>query len=156
MKQDAFKLLRTIHFIIVASITFFTVLIFVLFKRGQLHPAAADMERTLQVSSVLLSLILFVIGLNLFKRNMLKARNSTESGEVRFGKYRTACILWWAMIEGPGLFAVVAFALTGSYAFLLWAAAHILALIIFMPRKDNLIVLLNLTSEDVKLLEGKS
>jgi hypothetical protein len=155
MQQDSFKLLKTIHLVIVTSITGFTVLIYVLFKRGLLHPNSPSMERTLQVTAALVSVILFVIGLNLFKRQILKARNSNKDGVGRFQLYRNACITWWAMIEGPGLFAIVCFALTGGYAFLVFAAAHILALIVFMPRKENIAVLLNLSNQEVDQLEGK-
>jgi hypothetical protein len=155
MQQDAFKLLKTIHLVIVTSITGFLVLIYVLLKRGALHAGAPSMERTLQVTAILLSVVLFVIGLNLFKRAIVKARNSNQGGVGRFQLYRKACITWWAMIEAPGLFSIVCFALTGSYAFLVFAAAHILALIVFMPRKENIAILLNLSSQEVDQLEGK-
>ncbi len=155
MKQDAFKLLKTIHIVIVASIAGFAVLIFALSKSGYLHPAATgtNVAKTLQVTAILFSVLLFIVGLNLFKRGMLKARNSSEGGAERFAKYRSACILWWAMIEAPGIFAVVGYALTGNMAFLVLAVAHILALLTFMPRKENIVVLLNLTQQDVKQLE---
>jgi hypothetical protein len=157
MKQDSFKLLKTIHTVIVASMGGFAILVFALAKSGNLHPAAAgtNVEKTLQVTAILFSVILFIIGLNLFKRGMLKARNSGEGGQERFAKYRSACVLWWAMIEAPGIFAAVGYALTGNFAFLLLAAAHVLALLTFMPRKENIIVLLNLTPQEVKQLEGR-
>jgi hypothetical protein len=69
--------------------------------------------------------------------------------------YRAACILWWAMIEGPGLLATIGYMLTANLSFLALAGLHILIILAFMPRRENIIVLLNLTAADVAELEGK-
>ncbi|WP_315818845.1 hypothetical protein [Paraflavitalea speifideaquila] len=115
-----------------------------------------SMERTLQVVAVVVTVTLLLLGFNLFKRKMMAARNSTEAGEARMNAYRNACIMWWAMIEAPGLLAVVCFFMTGNYAFIALAGFHVLLLLLFMPRKANIIVLLNLTSKEVEQLEGKN
>jgi hypothetical protein len=155
MQQDAFKTLRIIHLAIVAAILLFVIIIMVLFGTGQLKAIDPSLERTVQVVAVMLSVASLLIGFNLFKRKMMQARNSAEPGEKRMALYRAACITWWAMIEGPGLLAAIGFLITGNYAFIALAGFHILVLLTFMPRKDNIIVLLNLTSEEVARLEGK-
>ena len=69
--------------------------------------------------------------------------------------YRTACILWWAMIEGPGIAAGIGFILTGNYAFFALAIFHLLIMLVFSPRKSNITMFLNLSSDEVARLEGK-
>lgn len=155
MQQDAFKALKILHLTITAGLLLFTVVMFLLFQTGQLKAVDPSLERTLQVVAVVVSVALLLVGFNIFKRKMMEARNSTAPGETRMSLYRTACIIWWAMIEGPGLLAVVCFFITGNYAFVALAAFHILILFFFMPRKENIIVLLNLNSKEVEQLEGR-
>ena len=42
----------------------------------------------------------------------------TLEAQEKFAKYRAACIMQWAMIEGPCLFCCICFFLVGNYAFL--------------------------------------
>lgn len=152
MKQDAFKAFKTLH-LAVAGTMLAAVLVLAFIPPGRVGDPSLD--RTLQAVSVLLSAGIIWIGFNLFKRNMLAARNSTEPGVVRLSKYRTACFIWWAMIEGPGLFAAVCYFLTGNYAFIALAGFHLLLLLLFRPRKANIVVLLKLSEQEVAVLEGK-
>jgi hypothetical protein len=69
--------------------------------------------------------------------------------------YRTACIMWWAMIEAPGIVAGIGFILSGNYAFFALAIFHLLTMLVFAPRKANIILFLNLSSDEVARLEGK-
>jgi protein-S-isoprenylcysteine O-methyltransferase Ste14 len=156
MQQDAFRILKKLHLAILLGFILFAGVIIVLFETGQLVAIDPSIERTLQVVAVVVSVAATLIGFNLFKRGILQARNSKGSGEVRMGLYRGACIRWWAMLEGPGLLAVIGFFITGNYAFIALAGLHILILILFRPRKENIIVLLNLNSQEVDRLEGHS
>ncbi len=155
MQQDAFKALKILHLGITGGLLIFAAAMLFLFQTGNLKAIDPTLERTLQVVAVLFSVALLLIGFNLFKRKMMEARNSTGSGITRMALYRTACIIWWAMIEAPGLLAVVSFFITGNYAFLALAGFHVLVLLLFMPRKDNIIVLLNLNAKEVAQLEGR-
>lgn len=155
MQRDAFKTLKLLH-LAIAGALFLCILLLVIFSRsGAVTGIDTSMERTLQAVAVVLSVAALLAGFNLFKRSMLAARNSPAAGPVRMQQYRNACIVWWAMIEGPGLFAAVCFFLSGNYAFIALAGFHLLLLLLFMPRKDNIIVLLNLNAEDVAVLEGR-
>jgi hypothetical protein len=155
MQQDAFKALKILHLAITGGFLLITAVFILLVQLGQWQSIDPTLERTLQVVAVVVSIAALLVGFNLFKRKMMEARNSTAPGETRMSMYRTACILWWAMIEGPGLLAVICFMITGGYAFIALAGFHILLLLVFMPRKDNIIVLLNLNSQEVTRLEGQ-
>ncbi len=60
------------------------------------------------------------------------------------------------MIEGPGMVAIISLLLTSNYAFFVLACFHIIILAFFMPRKDNIILLLTLNTEEVKKLEQRN
>lgn len=155
MQSNAFKGLKIVHLAIAAGLVLFTAIILLLFQTGRLTAFDPSLERTLQVVAVGVSVALLLAGFNLFKRKMMEARNHPGSGETRMNLYRSACLVWWAMIEGPGLVAVICFIITGNYAFIALAGFHILLLFLFMPRKENIIVLLNLNSQEVASLEGR-
>ena len=84
----------------------------------------------------------------------MAARNSKAPGIQRLIQYRTACIIWWSMIEIPGMFAIACHLLTANLSFLFLAIFHILILFLFTPRKENIILLLNLNSQELGEIEG--
>jgi hypothetical protein len=152
---NAFKILKTLHLALFMCMLIFAVVGMVVVQQQMMPVADESFQRIFQVVCVIVSLSCLVIGFNIFKRKIMAARNHTGSGEKRMEMYRAACILWWAMIEGPGLLATIGYMLTANLSFLALAGLHILIILAFMPRRENIIVLLNLTAADVAELEGK-
>ena len=150
--QSPFQNLKLIHTAILCGLAFFAIISLVI-------PRSLDsdktLEQTLQAIAAGISLLSLLAGFNIFKKQLLTARNNGGSAETRMAIYRSACITWWALIDGPGIFSIIGFILTGNYVFLALALFHIGLLAIFMPRKGNIILLLNLTSQEVQRLEGK-
>lgn len=107
-----------------------------------------NLERTGSAVAVILSVACLLPGFNLFKRKMMQAR-SQELPEMRIRKYFTACMIWWSLIYLPGIVALALFVLTAYYSFVALALLHCLILLAFMPRKDNITVLLRLTEKDL-------
>lgn len=152
--QNTFTTLRIVHIALLSGMAAFNIVSLILVNKG--FPAIEEsMQRVFQTVCILLSTVCLISGFQLFKKKMLAARNSFEAGEKRMALYRTACILWWAMIEAPGIVAGIGFILTSNYAFFALALFHFLVILIFTPRKSNIVVLLNLNSEEVARLEGK-
>jgi hypothetical protein len=152
---NAFKILKTLHLALLGGMIAFAIISLILTQKGFTAGMDESFERIFQIVCVIASLSCLVIGFNLFKRKMMAARNSLEPGEKRMELYRAACIMWWALIEGPGILATIGYLLTGNFAFIALAIFHILILGAFMPRKQNIIVLLNLNGTEVAKLEGK-
>jgi len=154
-QPNAFKVLKILHTTLLMGMIIFSVIAIVLVQRNLVSASGESLERALQVVCILVSGVMLLAGFNLFKKKMMAARNDTGPGEQRMDLYRAACILWWAMIEGPGLLATIGYMLTHNLAFLALAVFHISCLFVFTPRKANIVVLLNLSSEEVARLEGK-
>jgi hypothetical protein len=153
-QSNAFTTLRIVHLALLAGMAAFDIVSVIMVNEG--FPVVDEsMQRTLQVVCILVSGLSLFAGFKIFKKKIFAARNSPETGEKRMELYRTACILWWAMIEGPGIFAGAAFILSGNYAFFALAVFHLLALLLFAPRKSNIIMFLNLSSEEAAKLERK-
>ena len=153
MVPNAFKVLRILHTALFCSMLLFAgVCLFIVLT----HTTVADesFDRTMQLVCILLSFASILIGFRIFKKKILAARNSTAPAADRMVQYRSACIVWWAMIEGPGLLAGIGFLVTANYAFFALVVVHVLILGLFTPRKSNIVVLLNLNAAEVKQLEG--
>ncbi len=151
-----FTALKMIHRVLLMGLSLFGTLSLVLVATNS-FPAVLDAanDRMMQVVAVLLSVGMVVAGFNLFKKKIFAARDSSGTAEEKVTDYRKACLVWWAMLEGPGLFAFVCFLLTGNYAFFALGCAHMVAIFLFTPRKENIAVLLRLSSEEVSRLEGQ-
>jgi hypothetical protein len=156
MQPNAFTTLRTIHIALLAGMIAFAIVSLILVNTGFAAVVDDSTQRILQVVCILLSALALFAGFKFFKKKIFVARNSMDAGEKRMELYRAACILWWAMIEGPGIFAGIAFVLSGNYAFFALAVFHMLVLLTFAPRKSNIILFLNLSNDEVARLEGKA
>ena len=155
-QPNTFNVLRLLHVSLLIGMTMFNIVSLVVVQQGIVKPADESFQRIFQIVCVLVSATLLIAGFKIFKKKIFAARNDLGPGEQRMDLYRAACILWWAMIEGPGILAVVGFILTHNYAFFVLAVFHVLALLAFAPRKANIILFLNLNSEEVGRLEGKA
>ncbi len=58
------------------------------------------------------------------------------------------------MIEAPGIVAGIGFIISGNFSFFALAVFHLMAMLVFAPRKANIVLFLNLNSDEVKRLEG--
>lgn len=155
-KPSAFNVLKTLHISLLIGMAMFYIVSIVIVQQGMVNAAGESFQRIFQLVCVGVSGALIIGGFKIFKKKIFAARNDPGPGEQRMDLYRAACILWWAMIEGPGILAAIGFILTRNYAFFALAVFHLLALLVFAPRKANIILFLNLNSEEVKRLEGGS
>jgi hypothetical protein len=155
-QPNAFNVMKIVHIGLLVGMAMFDIVSLIIVLQGV--PAIADepVQRNLQVGCVLLSALLLIAGFKIFKKRIFAARNSTEAGEKRMEMYRAACIMWWAMIEAPGIVAGIAFIISGNFAFFALAIFHLLAMLVFAPQKANIVLFLNLNSDEVARLEGKS
>ena len=158
MKQhkNFFRVLRVLHLGMLCGTCLFAIISLIVINRESITTTEESLNRTLQVTSVFFSFTLLLIGFNLFKKKLVAVRNSLDHAERRMNQYITACITWWAMIEVPALFAVSCYWLTANLSFFFLASFHIFILFVFMPRKENIIVLLKLNSQEVMRLEGRA
>ena len=155
MKQhnEPFKIMRTLHLSLLSAQSLFALIAFIMVQKGIIAPVDESLSRILQVMVVLLSLGMLYFGFKVFKGSIMTVRNSQRRAEDRMANYQRACILWWAMIEVPGLVSTVCYLLTSNLSFLFLAIFHVLILLLFTPRKENVYLLLNLSSQEISRLE---
>ncbi len=150
-----FRALSILHAALVIGLLLFTGLSALLPLQDIRIDDDGTFENIFQAVAAVASIVCLVGGFSIFRRKLPAIRASNEPAEAKMVSYRGACIVWWAMLEGPGILGVVGYIRTGNHVFIALALFHLALLAVFMPRKNNIAFLLNLTTEEVQRLEGK-
>jgi len=153
-KAGAFAALKIIHTAMLAGQVLFIAILFFLAFSNKIEAAVPGMDKALQIIAVLLSAAGFLLGSTIFKKKLLAIRDDMNATGVqeKFAKYRIACIMQWAMIEGPCLFCCICFFLVGNYAFLALAAVLVLLFGMLAPVKIKAALQLGLSVSDMEEL----
>ena len=108
-----------------------------------------DVDRFLQGIAVVVSLVTVFAGFQTFKKRMLAVRRSGDAVPIRLQQYRKACFSWWLTLFLPAVFYLVLFVVTRNYAILVLAILSLGTVFLFRPRKENVLLLLNLSEKDI-------
>lgn len=149
-----FKSLQILHLAILAGLSLFAIIALNITGEGMMAESEST-NRNLQIIAIIFSLSSLFVGFNIFKKSLVRIRESGDTARGRAERYRISCITWWAMIEVPGLFAITGYLLTDNLSFFFLGLLHIVLLFVFMPRRENIILLLNLSSDEVSQLNDE-
>ncbi len=142
------KALNIMHKAFAAGQILFAAMAFYLVYTNLFVPHQKQLEKPLQLISVLLSVGGFIIGNLIFKNRISSVIGTNETVSKKLYTYRVACIIQWALIELSSLFSISGFMLTGDYSFLFLAGALILTFIMLSPAKDKVASQLQLTDKE--------
>jgi hypothetical protein len=106
-------------------------------------------EKIFQVIAIVFGAAGFFGGTFLMKKKILEARDMSGTAREKFDLYKSTAILQWAMLEGPALFCIISFFLSGNYALLALAGVLIILFAILAPTRNKLLFQLNLSQEEV-------
>lgn len=133
--KENFKINFIIYFALLTGIMMFALLAY-FFPRGQ---EVGLKESVLNIFTYMVpTFTVFEIFLSRFIYNKyIKQIQSNASLLEKIGKYRTAKIISWALLEGAALFSVVAFFITRSSFFYIVLFAILIAFILSKPSYDE-------------------
>jgi hypothetical protein len=134
-KGKALKALNIIHKGLLAVQVMFAALAAYLLYSGSVFPTAAELDRTLQIVALAITTAGVFAGFTIFKKKLGQIRDMQGNAKEKFDQYRSACIMQWALMEGPAIFCIICFFLTGNYAFLAVAAFVIVLFAMTGPSK---------------------
>ncbi|MFM6926084.1 MAG: hypothetical protein ACKOU7_11325 [Ferruginibacter sp.] len=147
----AIKALNIIHkALMTGQVLFASVCIYLTYSKAIDSPAK-ELDKVLQVVALIITAGGIFAGMSFFKRKLLQLREMQIPVKEKFGMYRSACIVQWALLEGPSIFCIICFFLTGNYAFL---ALMVVVLFLFaMTAPSKLKILLQLQISESELDE---
>jgi hypothetical protein len=150
-KGNALKALNIIHkALMTGQILFASVCIYLIFSKLVL-PGAGELDKILQVVALIITAGGIFAGMSFFKKKLIQLREMQIPAKEKFSLYRSACIVQWALLEGPSFFCIICFFLTGNYAFL--ALVVVILFLFAMTAPSKLKVLLQLQISEAELDE---
>lgn len=146
------RALTIIHKALLVGQVLFISVCFFLVAAKMNNQVPENVDRILQVAALIFSAAGFFIGATLFKNKILQLRNMDVTVKEKFASYRSSCILQWALMEGPCLFCIICFFLTGNYAFVALASVLILLFAMQAPSKLKITFHLGLRGDELEEL----
>lgn len=136
--------------LMMGQILFASVSIYLIYSKTVL-PSGTHLDRVLQVVALVITAGGIFAGTWFFKKKLLQLREMQNDAKGKFNIYRLACIVQWVLLEGPSIFCIICFFLTGNYAFLAVVVVILFLFAMLAPLKVK--VLLQLQISDAELDE---
>lgn len=150
--KNDLRALKIMHTALLAGQILFGAVAFFLVYTGRFSSSGKDIEKILQVVVIIFCGAGFYYSKFLFKKKLLLIRESVNDVTEKFEAYRGACILQWALLEGPVLFTLIGFLLSANYAFLILAGVMIGVFYLLSPSKQKIILHLQLNEQEAENL----
>jgi hypothetical protein len=148
-KGAAFKILSILHKGLMMGQILFSAICIYLVYTNTILPAAKELDKTLQVVALIITAGGIYAGMTFFKKKLITIRAMQADAKEKFALYRTACLIQWALLEGPSVFCTICFFLTGNYAFL--ALVLVILFIFTMTTPSKLKIQLQLQISETEL-----
>ena len=136
--------------LLMSQLLFAGVCIYLVYSKSFLPPAQ-ELDRTLQVIALIAAVGGIYAGMTLFKKKLIQIRDMQTEAKEKLALYRAACIMQWALMEGPSIFCITCFLMTGNYAFL--ALVVVILFLFAMTAPSKLKILMQLQISEAELDE---
>lgn len=134
--------------LLIGQVLFAGVCIYLVYS-GSFLPAAKELDRTLQVIALIAAAGGIYAGMTLFKKKLIQIREMQAAAKEKLALYRAACIMQWALLEGPSIFCIACFLMTGNYAFLAVVAVILVLFVMTAPSKIKILMQLQISESEL-------
>lgn len=146
-----FKSLKIVFYSLVIGQVLFGLISFFLVNTNNFKSDGADLKSVFIYIIPFFVLVGFLLS-NLIFKNKLKAIDRKSGLMIKLNDYRSALVVRYAVLEGPSLFAIITYLLTGDTIFLLFAIFIILYFLTIGPNSNKAIRDLELDSKDEQII----
>ncbi len=147
VKGNYIKSLKIVHnALLIGQFLFLAVSIFIVAKNSPV--VSSSLDKTLQVAALVISFAAVFASANIFK-NRLAAISSITEVTDKGNQYRAANIIKWSLIEGPAIFVIICFFITGNYSFAALALALIIYFFLSGPSKIKMMLQTQLSEQEI-------
>jgi len=144
--------LTILCFALIAGIVIFSGITLFIFLVQKINHPVPQLAKIFSIISASITMICLYAGMTLFKNKKLAAKEMGTLGE-KLNAYRAAVILFYALLEGPALFSVIAFFLTGELRVFVAVAASLIVMLQFVPNRQRIIKDLELSSGETDVIK---
>jgi hypothetical protein len=150
--RQYFRILTILHLSMCAG----TILFLIVMAAMRFLGAAGEGDPALNHLLMPIAVVVVAVGCLgshfLYKLRLKSVRNLTGLG-AKLAVYRSLMIVRWALLEGPALFTVVCYFLTGNQLLLAFAALPVLMLLVSRPSREHATADLGLTWDEKAILD---
>lgn len=151
-KGKALRLLNIIHkALMTGQILFAAVCIYLIYSKS-VKPSANDLDKVLQVMALIAAACGIYAGMSFFKKKLLQICEMQTAASEKFDQYKKACIVQWALLEGPSIFCIICFFITGNYAFLALVLIILFLFAMTAPSKQKILLQLQISEPEMEEL----
>jgi hypothetical protein len=132
----------------------FAIIVLTMMTLSLIEPAVDAREGSIfLIVLVVLAGICFVIARKNYNKSITSAKDSLNTMTEKLNAYRPALTIYMAMCEGPALFGIIVFFLSGNYFALAVTAVMLIAMLSKFPTVTRVIKDLGLSSQEQTELE---
>ncbi len=149
-----FSLLNILFIAFVFHQLIMAAIMFVLFSFGTEFASIIDGSLD-NILLIVVSAFLFggIFMAHFLGKLMLQGMMKQNLLRKKLGQYKTLVIIRLAMLEIPGIFALILFGMTGNNLFLLPAVLTVILFFLFKPSRSKLVAELELNQEEKALID---
>ncbi|MEI6090431.1 MAG: hypothetical protein WCR42_08270 [bacterium] len=151
--KEYFRYLSLIHLALVSGLALFGIFAYYLVSMGLFAGPSMDLYKTFGIMVIIVVIAGFGVSMYMTKTRMESTKVKTDL-KTKLGDYQATTIIKLALLEGPGLFAIVAYMLTANYIVLAIAGLIIVYFFFNIPSQARVIKDLELNSSEIALMEN--
>jgi hypothetical protein len=146
------KKLQTIYKALLMGQVLFAGLAIFIRMQGAFTNVTEDMSRILQVVAVVFAFSSVWAGMSLYRKRVSAVKDKDITTEKKISEYTSTSLIKWAMTEGPCLFCIAGYLLTGNWSFIGLGAILLFIFAGYAPQKSKVIAELGLTGQEAEQL----
>jgi hypothetical protein len=153
--KETLRALKILFAALVLGVCLFTLVVVIV---NQLNGPVME-AKGLQYKNVFLLVAAILAGIcllaahYLYNKRVTLTKNSALFLADKLNQYRATFILYLALCEGPALFSIIIFFLTGNYTVLIITAVMLTAMLVKAPLLKRIVTVLNLDWKEQQELE---
>jgi hypothetical protein len=154
--KEYFNSLNITYMSLILGQVFFAIISLFLSLSGLVSFNLEDSKFILIIVTILFAFGAFYGNTYIFKMK-LNAINPASSLFDKLNEYRSACILRWAILEGPSFLSIIGYFLTGDLTFIIITSSIIAFFFMNRPNAEKACTELNLEYQDkIRLMDPDS
>lgn len=137
--KENIRVIRTLFGAIIAgALVFAMVSLFINISRGPFAPAINKYESIFLGIDIIIALICLIFARIKYNSGIEALKDSLISLPGKLNQYRATLILYVALCEGPALFGIILFLITGNYFLLVITGVMLGAMLIKAPTNKRI------------------
>jgi hypothetical protein len=146
------KKLQTVYNALLMGQVLFGGLAIFIKMQGVITNVSRDTDHILQVVALVFAFSSIWAGMSLYRKRVSVIKDKEITTEKKISEYTSTSLIKWAMTEGPCLFCIAGYLLTGNWSFMGLAAVLLFIFAGYAPQKSKIITELCLTDQEAEKL----